>query len=115
MEAEHLNNNAPGDNVSKDVLRRRNAEQAAYIERVNEQLKVVQRIAILAVAKLGGTMRIKEADWDSAAGADMQWRTVRLPSFAPEIHVACTLQGEFLNTPDTPPETPETPVSGSVN
>ena len=88
--------------MSKDTLRRRNAEQRAYIERVNEQLAVVSRIATLAVARLSdmgqpGTMRITEEEWASGEGSDMQWRTVHLPPLKPEIHVACTLQGEAVS------------------
>lgn len=82
--------------VSDDVLRKRNAEQQSYIEVVNERLAVVTQIATLAVARLGGTMRINDEEWASAIGSDFQWRTVRMPGLAPEIHVACTLLGERL-------------------
>lgn len=97
------------DTSSKDVLRRRLAEQQSYIEKVNEQLAAITRIATLAVHRLGGTMRIRDAEWMSAEGSDMQWRTLRPPGFDPEIHVAVTLQGEAIALPgptSTPGPTP---------
>jgi hypothetical protein len=98
---------APTEGVSKDVLRRRNAEMQAYIMKVNEQLAVVTRIATIAVSRLGdmgmpGTMRITEKEWASAEGSDMQWKTVRHPGLQPEIHVAATMQGEAVQVPLTP-------------
>ncbi len=61
-----------------------------------ETFRVVERIATIAVNRLGGTLRIKDDEWLGAEGADMQWRTVRMPGLEPEIHVAVTLQGEDI-------------------
>ena len=67
-------------------------------ERLKHTLAVVERIAMLAVHRLGGTMRITDQEWASAENGDIQWRTIRPPpnmtGLQPEIHVACTLIGE---------------------
>ena len=65
-------------------------------EKLKHTLAVMERIAILAVHRLGGTMRITDPEWLTAQNADIQWRTMRYPGLEPEIHVACTLLGESL-------------------
>lgn len=70
-------------------------------KQLQETFQVVERIAIVAVNKLGGTLRITDAEWGAAQGADMQWRTMRPTSLGvsglePEIHVAVTMQGEDI-------------------
>lgn len=71
-------------------------------EEFKHTMLVLQRIAIIALHRLGqhtgsSTMRITDPEWAAAEGADLQWRTIRMPSLAPEIHVACTLVSEQIS------------------
>jgi len=66
------------------------------MKQLQETFAIVERIAVIAVHRLGGTLRVKDEEWLAAQDADMQWRTVRMPGLEPEVHVACTLQGEGI-------------------
>jgi len=68
----------------------------AEYEQFKSAFLVLQRIAIIALHRLGGTMRIRDDEWASAEGADLQWRTLRVAGLEPEVHAACTLLSEAI-------------------
>lgn len=66
--------------------------------KLRETLFFMQRVAILAINRLGGKMQVDDKEWATAENADMQWKTVRREeNLQPVLMVAVTLQGEAIS------------------
>lgn len=70
---------------------------AEEMRKLRETFFFIERVCILAINRLGGTMAISDKEWASADGADMQWRTMKVEGKLSELHIAVTLMSERIN------------------